>query len=78
MKNRKIKIATVLPYKENYSPEYPGAVSIFINGVTKYSKYKENIRIFGNTELKEKFSSNYINLPLKKKYFKSFKFNENL
>ena len=62
-----MKISVLLPYKENYSPTYPGAVSIFIHGVTKYSRHKENIRIFGNTNLKDKLSKNYINIPLKKK-----------
>ena len=62
-----MKISILLPYKENYSPIYPGAVSIFINSVTKYSKYKENIKIYGNTELKKKYSPNYYNIPLKKK-----------
>ena len=66
-----MKISILLPYKENYSPDYAGAVSIFINAVSKLSKYKKNIRIFGNTDLKKKFSKNYINIPLEKKYFKS-------
>ena len=66
-----MKISVLLPYKENYSPTYSGAVSIFIHGVTKYSNYKTNIRIFGNTNLKNKLSKNYINIPLEKKYFKS-------
>ena len=66
-----MKISILLPYKENYSPIYPGAVSIFINSVTKYSKYKENIKIYGNTELKKKYSPNYYNIPLKKKYLQS-------
>ena len=48
-----MKISILLPYKENYSPIYPGAVSIFINSVTKYSKYKNNIKIYGNTKLKK-------------------------
>ena len=26
-----MKISILLPYKENFSPEYPGAVSIFLN-----------------------------------------------
>ncbi len=26
-----MKISILLPYKENFSPEYPGAVSLFIN-----------------------------------------------
>ena len=66
-----MKISILLPYKENYSPDYAGAVSIFINAVTKLSKYKKDIRIFGNTNLINKFTQNYVNIPLKKKYFKS-------
>ena len=34
-----MKIAILLPYKENFSPEYAGAVSIFINDTLKISKY---------------------------------------
>ncbi len=66
-----MKISILLPYKENYSPIYPGAVSIFINSVIKYSKYKKNIKVYGNTELKKKYSKNYFNIPLKKKYLQS-------
>ena len=36
-----MKIAILLPYKENFSPTYPGAVSIFLNSVIKLSKYKK-------------------------------------
>ena len=50
-----MKISILLPYKENYSPDYAGAVSIFINAVSKLSKFNKNIRIFGNTDLKKKF-----------------------
>ena len=66
-----MKISILLPYKENYSPDYAGAVSIFINAVSKLSKFNKNIRIFGNTDLKKKFSKTYINIPLEKRYFKS-------
>ena len=66
-----MKISILLPYKENFSPIYPGAVSIFINSVTKHSKYKKDIKVYGNTNLKKKYSANYFNIPLKKKYFKS-------
>ena len=37
-----MKISILLPYKENFSPEYPGAVSLFVNETTKISKYKKN------------------------------------
>ena len=35
-----MKISILLPYKENFSPEYPGAVSLFVYETTKISKYK--------------------------------------
>ena len=64
-----MKISILLPYKENFSPEYPGAVSIFINSVTKLSKYKNEITVYGNTKYKNIFPLKYVNIPLKKKIF---------
>jgi len=67
-----MKISILLPYKENYSPEYAGAVSIFVNSTSKLSIFKKNITIFGNTNFKNILSSNYTNIPLTKNYlFKS-------
>ena len=66
-----MKISIILPYKENFSPEYPGAVSLFLNDVTKLSKYKKNIKIYGKTSFKKKLSSNYINIDFKKFFFRS-------
>ena len=66
-----MKISILLPYKENFSPTYPGAVSLFVNDTTKISKYKKNITIFGNTEFKEKFNIKYKNIDLTKKIFRS-------
>ena len=66
-----MKISILLPYKENFSPDYPGAVSIFIKGVNTYSKFKNKIKVFGSTKLLKKYSTNYVNIPLKKKYFQS-------
>jgi len=63
-------ISILLPYKENYSPQYAGAVSLFVNDITLVSDYKNDIIIFGNTESKKKLSKNYINLELNKKFFK--------
>ena len=40
-----MKISILLPYKENFSPTYPGAVSLFVNDTTKISKYKNKITI---------------------------------
>ena len=36
-----MKISILLPYKENFSPEYPGAVSLFVYETSKISKYKK-------------------------------------
>ena len=66
-----MKISILLPYKENFSPEYPGAVSIFINAVNRKSFYKKNITIYGSTNYKKKVSRNYINIPLSKKFLRS-------
>jgi len=66
-----MKISILLPYKENFSPEYPGAVSLFLNDVNKFSKYKNEIKIYGNTLFKKKFSSNYINIDFRRFFFKS-------
>ena len=42
-----MKIGILLPYKENFSKEYPGAVSLFVNDFSKKSKYKKIITVFG-------------------------------
>ena len=61
-----MKISILLPYKENFSPEYPGAVSLFVFETTKISKYKEKITVFGNTDFKKKFPIKYKNIEIKK------------
>ena len=61
-----MKIAILLPYKENFSPEYPGAVSLFVNETSLKSKYRKNIIIFGNTEFKKKYNLKYVNIDLLK------------
>ncbi len=59
-----MKIASILPYKENYSNKNAGAVSLWISDFLKYSKFKKNITIFGNTQSKKYLSKNYINIKL--------------
>ena len=59
-----MKIAILLPYKENFSPEYPGAVSLFVNETSKISRYKKNIIVFGNTNFKKKYNLRYLNINL--------------
>ena len=65
-----MKIAILLPYKENYSKNNTGAVSIFVNDVNKLSYFKNNINIYGSTNFKP-LSLNYKNLNFKKKFFQS-------
>ncbi len=59
-----MKIAILLPYKENFSPEYPGAVSLFVYETSKTSKFKKDIVVFGNTNFKNKFKIKYENVDL--------------
>ena len=66
-----MKISVLLPYKEDYSPDYAGAVSLFVNDMNKESFFKKSTYIYGNTLSKKKLSSNYINLDLKKKILQS-------
>ena len=64
-----MNISILLPYKENYSPTYPGAVSLFVDSTSKLSNYKDSITVFGNTEFKKKLFGNYKNIALPKNNF---------
>ena len=66
-----MKVSILLPYKENFSPEYPGAVSLFVYETSKISKFKKLITVFGNTDYKKKFDLKYININTKKNVFYS-------
>ena len=66
-----MKISILLPYKENFSPEYAGAVSLFVKDTVKISSFKKDITVFGNTNYKKRFTTKYHNLNLKKKFLKS-------
>ena len=61
-----MKISILLPYKENFSPTYAGAVSLFVKDTVKLSEYKKYITVFGNTNLKNIFKLSYKNIDLKK------------
>ena len=64
-KNQDLKIATILPYKENYSIDKASAASLWVAEFFKNSKYKKNNIIFGNTKSKKFLTSNYKNINLK-------------
>ena len=66
-----MKISILLPYKENFSPEYPGAVSLFVYETSKISSFKNDIIVFGNTNYKKTFNLKYQNINTKKILFNS-------
>ena len=66
-----MKISILLPYKENFSPIYAGAVSLFVKDTTKISKYKKYITVYGNTNLKNIYNLSYKNIFLKKNLIES-------
>ena len=66
-----MKISILLPYKENFSPIYAGAVSLFVKDTTKLSKFKKNITVYGNTSLKKIYNLNYKNINLNKNLVQS-------
>ena len=64
-----MNISILLPYKENFVSNKAGAVSLFVNDITKNSIYQKTTKIFGNTIYKKILSNNYINLVFDKKIF---------
>ncbi len=71
-----MKICILLPYKENFSSEYAGAVSIFIKDTILRSKFKNQTTVYGHTDFKKDFLKKYINLSIKNKSI--FQSNSNL
>ncbi len=67
-----MKISILLPYKENFSSQYAGAVSLFLKDTVSISKFKKKIKIFGSTNYrKDLLKQNYINLSIRKFFFES-------
>ena len=66
-----MKISILLPYKENFSPNYAGAVSLFVNDINKKSIFRKNTYVFGNMDFNEILSNKYINLKFNRKFYKS-------
>ncbi len=60
-----MKVAILLPYKENFSKYSAGAVSIFVNDTNNLSKFKNYIKVFGSTSSNSNLN-NYTNIELKK------------
>jgi len=66
-----MKISILLPYKENFTKNAAGAVSLFVNQTIKVSKYKKAIKVFGNTNYKDYLNNNYKDIIFNKKVFRS-------
>ena len=59
-----MKIATILPYKENYTFSKAQAAAIWVCDFFKHSKFKETNYIFGNTATKDYLTKNYVNIDI--------------
>ncbi len=66
-----MKVSILLPYKEDYSYENAGAVSIFVSGINKVSQYRKSTKVYGNTNYKNFLSKNYVNIPFQKRFLQS-------
>jgi glycosyltransferase involved in cell wall biosynthesis len=66
-----MKISVLLPYKEDFAHDLAGAVSLFVSQISKKSKYRKSINIYGNTRSKKYLLSNYINIHFKKNILQS-------
>ena len=66
-----MKIAILLPFKEDYTSKYSGAVSIHVSNLFKYSKFKKNIKIFGNTNYKNYLTKNFENIKINENFLTS-------
>ena len=64
-KIQNLKIATILPYKENYSLEYASAASLWVAEFFEKSKFKKDCFIYGSTKSKNYLTKNYKNINLK-------------
>ena len=59
-----MKIASILPYKENYTKNGAGAVSLWIKDFMPYSNFKKKITVFGFSQNKNYLTKNYINIDI--------------
>jgi len=60
-----LKIATILPYKENYTTKKAAAASLWVYDFFRHSSLRKNNYIFGSTDTKDYLSNNYINIVIK-------------
>tara|TARA_B100000780_G_scaffold174878_1_gene122463 strand:- start:189 stop:2297 length:2109 start_codon:yes stop_codon:yes gene_type:complete len=63
MKNN-IKIATILPYKENYTYSNAQAAAIWVGDYYRCSIFKKTNFVYGNTKKKDFLTKNYLNIEI--------------
>ena len=63
------KINIILPYKETYNETNAGAVSILISQLSKFSLFKNNIRVYGSVKLNEPLTKNYSAIQINKPFY---------
>ena len=66
-----MNISILLPYKENFAHKAAGAVSLFVNDITRESNYKKTIKVYGSTDFKNYLSPNYKNIKFDKNLLQS-------
>ena len=66
-----MKISILLPYKENFSIEKSGAVSLFVNDIIKNSSKKNLFTVYGKTDEKKFLDKNYVNLKFTNNFLRS-------
>ncbi len=59
-----MKIASILPYKENYTQQGAGAVALWISDFMRDSIFKKDTFVFGNTKNNKFLTKNYINIKI--------------
>ena len=57
-----MKIASILPYKENYTIKGAGAVALWISDFMRDSIYKKDTFVIGSTYNRNYLTKNYINI----------------
>ena len=66
-----MKISVLLPYKENFSENYAGAVSIFVKDTIQNSNYFKTSFHIWKYVLQKTLLKNYINIDLDKSFLQS-------
>ena len=66
-----MRISILLPYKENFSINKSGAVSLGVKDILKNTSDKNNTFVFGKTDEKKFLNKNYKNINFKKIFLKS-------